>query len=240
MEGKKKTGPGRLAAFNFLKSGRKAACLILLLLSSYQLSLPPALAQEFDPQTVALNLWKKLSSVTSLEANFSQYYYSTQVEEPVSGQGRVFIRRPDRMRWEYSSPEKQIFLIKGQTLWLYFPDDKQLLKKEAETEWQTTEILGLLSGNSNLLDRYEISASSFPSRQKNVYQIKLTPKEPGQYSYLLLEIDRKTYLILKAILFEPTGSKLEYHFSQFKLDRKLSDELFELKVPADCEIIEGD
>jgi len=71
--------------------------------------LPPALAQEFDPQAVALNLWKKLSSITSLEANFSQYYYSTQVEEPVSGQGRVFIRRPDRMRWEYSSPEKQIF-----------------------------------------------------------------------------------------------------------------------------------
>jgi hypothetical protein len=66
MEGKKKIGPGRLAAFKFLKSGWKAACLILLFLLSYQLSLPPGLAQEFDPQTVALNLWKKLSSVTSL------------------------------------------------------------------------------------------------------------------------------------------------------------------------------
>jgi hypothetical protein len=44
MEGKKKIGPGRLASFNFLKSGWKAGCLFLLFLLSYQLSLPPALA----------------------------------------------------------------------------------------------------------------------------------------------------------------------------------------------------
>ncbi|MDD8020561.1 MAG: outer membrane lipoprotein carrier protein LolA [Acidobacteriota bacterium] len=237
MERKKLANSSWLASSEVLKSHFKTGFMLLLL--SLQPTIPPALAEDLSPQEIVLNLGKKLSSITSLEANFSQYYYSTDVEEPVAGQGRVFIRRPDRMRWEYSSPEKQIFLLKGKAFWLYFPDDKQLIKKEAEAEFQATEILGLLSGNFNLLDRYEAAASSFPTAQKNIYQIKLTPREPGQYAYLLLEIDRKTYLILKAILFEATGSKLEYHFSQFKLGRKLNDELFELKVPANCEIIEG-
>ncbi len=213
MEGKKQTGSCRLSSSDFLKTGCRAGGLFLLFLLSSLLRLPPALAEDFNPQEIAFNLWKKMSSVTSLEANFTQYYYSMQVEEPISGRGKVFIRRPDRMRWEYSSPEKQVFLINGEVLWLYFPDDKQLIKKDASAELQAGEILGLLSGNFNLLDRYEVSASPFPTTQKNSCQIKLTPKEPGQYSYLLMEIDRKTYLILKAILFDTTGSKLEYHFS---------------------------
>jgi len=224
----------------FLNTGWKAGCLLLLFLLSPLLRLSAAMAQDFNPQEVASKLWEKLSSVTSLEANFVQYYYSTQVEEPVSGRGKVFVRRPDRMRWEYSSPERQIFLIKGELLWIYFPSEKQLIKKEANYELQAGEILGLLAGNVNLLERYEVGVSPFPTNQKNVYQIRLTPKEPGQYSYLLLEIDRKSYLLSTAILFEATGGKLEYHFSQFKLNQKLSDELFEVKVPADCEIIEGD
>jgi len=224
----------------FLNTGWKAGCLFLFFLFGPLLRLSPALAQDFNPQEVALKLWEKLSSVTSLEANFVQYYYSTQVEEPVAGRGKVFIRRPDRMRWDYSSPEKQIFLIKGELLCIYFPEEKQLIKKEANYELQAGEILGLLAGNVNLLEKYEVSASPFPTNQKNVYQIRLTPREPGQYSYLLLEIDRKSYLLSTAILFEATGGKLEYHFSQFKLNHKMSDELFEVKIPADCEIIEGD
>lgn len=240
MAAKSKAASHWLSFPRFLKPGWKAGWLLLFFLFSPLLRQSPALAQDFNPKEVALKLWEKLSSVTSLQANFVQYYYSNQVEEPISGRGKVFIRRPDRMRWEYSSPENQIFLIKDELLWLYFPDEKQLIKKEADYELQAGEILGLLAGNVNLLDRYEVSASPFPTNQKNVYQIRLTPKEPGQYSYLLLEIDRKSYLLSKAILFEATGGKLEYHFSQFKLNQKLSDELFEVKIPADCEIIEGD
>ncbi|MBP6059708.1 MAG: outer membrane lipoprotein carrier protein LolA [Candidatus Saccharicenans sp.] len=224
----------------FLNTGWKAGCLLLLFLFGPLLGLSATLAQNLNPQEVASKLWGKLSSLTTLEADFVQYYYSTQVDEPVAGRGKVFIRRPDRMRWEYSSPERQIFLIKGELLWIYFPDEKQLIKKEANYELQAGEILGLLAGNVNLLEKYEVSASPFPTNQKDVYQIRLTPRETGQYSYLLLEIDRKSYLLSTAILFEATGGKLEYHFSRFKLNQKLRDELFEVKIPADCEIIEGD
>jgi outer membrane lipoprotein carrier protein len=143
------------------------------------------------------------------------------------------------MRWEYDSPEKQIFLYKDNHFWLYFPEDKQLIKNAAGSEVQESEILGLLSGNFSLLDRYEVAFNPFPTDRKNVYQIKLNPRQESQFSYILLEIDQKTWLLLKAVFFEPAGSKLEYHFSRIKIGQKMPDELFELKIPPDCEIIEA-
>lgn len=188
---------------------------------------------------IAIRLENKLKSLTSLEADFQQYYYSSGLEEPLVGRGKVFIRRPDRMRWEYDSPEKQIFIYKDKYFWLYYPEDKQLIKNAGSSEVQESEILGLLSGDFSIVDRYQVTSNPFPTSQKGVYQIKLTPREESQFSYILLEIDRESYLLLKAVFFEPTGSKLEYHFSRIKLGQKMPDRLFELKIPPDCQIIES-
>jgi len=224
----------RFAAFGILFN-------LLLFLIIIGLNIRPTLALNttLSPQDIALRLEQKLRSITSLRADFRQFYYSTTVQEPILGEGQVFIRRPDRMRWEYSSPEKQIFLLKEGKFWLYFPEDKQLIKNPADSEIQESEILGLLSGNYSLATRYEIGFNPFPTDRKNSYQLKLTPREESQFAYILLEIDKVTWLILKAVFFEPIGSKLEYHFSRIKLNQKLPEELFELRIPPDCEIIEA-
>jgi outer membrane lipoprotein carrier protein len=197
-------------------------------------------AADLTPEEIAVRLEKKLKSFSTLSADFKQFYYSVEMQEPLTGQGQVHIQRPDKMRWEYNSPEKQIFLYKDNHFWLYFPEDKQLIKNAAGSEVQESEILGLLSGNFSLLERYQVSFNHFPSDRKNVYQIKLSPLNESQFSYILLEIDRENWLILKAVFFEPAGGKLEYHFDRIKIGQKMSAELFELKVPPDCEIIEAE
>lgn len=212
---------------------------ILLFLFCLGRSSFPVTAQNLSAEEVSLRLEARLKSITSLRAEFKQYYYSAGVQEPMTGQGQVFIRRPDRMRWEYNSPEKQIFLLKGRNFWLYFPEDKQLIKNAAESELLESEVLGLLSGNFSLLERYRVEFNPFPSDRQNVYQLRLLPLDQGQFTYILLEIDRRSWLITKAIFFEPTGGKLEYQFSRISTGQKLPEELFQLKLPPDCEIIEA-
>lgn len=194
---------------------------------------------ELTADEVARRLENRLKSITSLRADFRQFYYSSSSPEPMKGQGQIFVRRPNRMRWEYSAPEKQIFLLKDNNFWLYFPEDKQLIKNAAQSEVLESEVLGLLSGNFSLSERYRIEFNAFPSDRKNVYQLRLQPVVEGQFSYILLEIDRQTWLITKAVFFEPDGSKLEYHFSRLMVDRKIPDEIFDLRLPPDCEIIEA-
>ncbi len=194
---------------------------------------------DLTAEQVALRLENKLKSITTLRADFRQFYYSNSSPEPMTGRGQLFIRRPNLMRWEYSAPEKQIFLLKDKNFWLYFPEDKQLIKNAARSEVLESEVLGLLSGNFSLMERYRVEFNSFPSDRQNVYQLRLQPTEEGQFSYILVEIDRQSWLITKAVFFEPAGGKLEYHFSRMVTGRKIPDEVFDLRIPPDCEIIEA-
>ncbi len=212
---------------------------LLSLLICLGFRVPTATAAELTADEVASRLENRLKSITTLRADFRQFYYSNSSPEPMTGQGQVFIRRPNRMRWEYSTPEKQIFLLKDNNFWLYFPEDKQLIKNAAQSEVLESEVLGLLSGNFSLSERYRIEFNSFPSDRKNVYQLRLQPVEEGQFSYILLEIDRQTWLITKAVFFDQAGGKLEYHFSRMVTGRKIPDEIFDLRLPPDCEIIEA-
>ena len=35
------------------------------------------------------------------------------------------MKKPGKMRWDYTSPEKKLFVSDGQTMFLYFPDDNR-------------------------------------------------------------------------------------------------------------------
>lgn len=192
-----------------------------------------------DAETVASKLEARLKSITTLQAEFKQFYYSTASSEPLAGQGKLFLHKPDRMRWEYETPEKQIFLYNRGQFWLYFPEDKQLIKNAVDSPGHESEILGLMSGTYSILERYRLNFNPFPTDRKNVHQLKLTPKSEGEFSYILLEIDSSTWLITKAVFFDLAGNKLEYWFSHIKTGIVLPDRLFELRVPPDCEIIES-
>ena len=118
------------------------------------------------------------------------------------------------------------------------PEDKELIRGALSKEQQEAEILFILSGQKRLSDAYLIEFSSFPSEKPEAWQLKLTLKEEGEYSYILLEIDKKTWLIRRAILFDWAGNKTEYRFTKIKTNVRFSKDVFELKVPPDVEIIE--
>ncbi len=122
----------------------------------------------------------------------------------------------------------------------YFPEDKELYRSYSSKDMYDSEILSLLSGKRHLNDNYLIEPSPFPSENKKAHQLKLTPREEGEYTYILLEIDEKTWLILRAIFFDWAGNKNEFRFSQIKTDVRLSKNVFELKIPPDVEIIEDE
>ena len=42
--------------------------------------------------------------------------------------GTLLLRKPGRMRWDYTSPEGKLFLADGKFLWLYTPSNHQVEK----------------------------------------------------------------------------------------------------------------
>lgn len=207
---------------------KHAAWLVLLSLLYFSLT----------AKDVALNAERKLHSLQSIQSNFDQIYYSSSMSTPLREKGKFYFKKPGSMKWVYSEPEEKFLLYKdGIFLW-YVPEDKELIRGALSKEQQEAEILFILSGQKRLSDTYLIEFSSFPSEKPEAWQLKLTSKEEGEYSYILLEIDKKTWLIRRVILFDWASNKTEYKFTKIKTNVRFSKDVFELKVPPDVEIIE--
>ena len=190
------------------------------------------------PGEAALRIERKLGSLHSLRADFEHLYYSMTASEPLSEKGVFIFAPPDRMRWDSREPERQIFLYKDGAFLLYLPDENQLLRSRTSGERYESEILTILSGAKSLRDDYIVEESPFPTDDPKAVRIKLTPKKDGEFAYILLEADPKSWLIRKAVFFDGAGNKQEYRFSRIEADPKLPMNAFELDIPRDCEIIE--
>jgi outer membrane lipoprotein carrier protein len=194
-------------------------------------------AQE-SARDIVTKVEQTLASLQSFQADFEQTYYSTTVSNPLKEKGRVYLKKPDEMRWEYQDPEKKVIVFKEGLLLTFMPEDNQLFRQKLAKEQYDTEILALLAGKAHLADKYLIEPNPFPGEGGHASQLKLTPKEEGEYTYLLLEVDKKAWLIRKAIFFDWAGNKNEFIFGKIRTNTQLPANLFEIKVPPDCEIID--
>lgn len=190
------------------------------------------------PREVALNLEKRLATLNSLEADFEQFYYSASISTPLQEKGKLFFQKPDLMRWEYRDPEKYVYVYTEGLSLAYFPEDNQLFRYTLSAEEKDSDLFRLLLGKGSLEDVYFIEPASFPSEVQKPLQIKLIPRRERAWNYLLLEVDEKTWLLKKLILFDGAGNKQEFRFSRIKPNPNLPARLFELEVPPDCEVIE--
>lgn len=191
-----------------------------------------------SPEEAAANLEKALRAAGTLQARFEQLHYSMSVSAPLRERGDLYFQRPDRMRWEYRDPQDKVFLFKDGVFEMYIPEDKTLTRSRVSPETYESDILGILLGMRSFAEAYVIENNPFPTDAERVRQIRLTPREEGEFSHILLEIDERTWLLRRAVFIEWAGNKREFIFSQVRTNVRLSPRIFELKVPPDCEIID--
>src|SRR5437667_2135670 len=107
---------------------------------------------------------------STLRATFiEQYSEGGRVERVESGV--AYFRRPGKMRWEYQSPEKNLFLVDGKSAWFYVPADHTVTRVPAKqsTDWRTP--LALLAGEmkvSRVCARIEPAIDEKPESSDHV------------------------------------------------------------------------
>lgn len=189
-------------------------------------------------QQAARNIEEALASLRSLQADFVQAYYSASLATPLAERGRLFLQKPDRMRWEYEEPERNVYVYKEGLSLAYFPEDNQLFRHALSPEEKDLTIFSLLTGRARLSEAYDIEEAEFPTSKKAAVQLKLIPREEGEISHILIEADPRTWLLETVIILDWAGNKQEFRFSGFKRNPRLPSRIFEIEVPPDCEIID--
>src|SRR6266705_5631846 len=96
-------------------------------------------------QNYARHLEITYKNARTLQANFLQIYSEgSRITRTESGV--AYFRRPGKMRWEYASPEKNLFVVDGKFAWFFVPADHTVSRVSARdsADWRTQ--LALLAG----------------------------------------------------------------------------------------------
>src|SRR5215204_1075247 len=185
---------------------------------------------------VAGAIQRKYDTVKDFSANFSQTYEGGVLRRKTSEHGTVQIKKPGKMRWVYASQEKKLFVSDGQTMFLYFPDEKQVMKNAVPSQDQATSAVLFLMGKGNIVRDFNVRwADGGPD---TTYRLRLDPKtRQAEYDWLEIAADRETLRIVGLTAADAQGGRSSFTFSNFKENVGLADKMFQFTIPRGTEVI---
>jgi outer membrane lipoprotein carrier protein len=196
---------------------------------------PPA--SRADVRALVEPLQARYEGVRTIRARFIEVYESRVLGKSFRESGKVFIRRPACMRWEYEEPEKKLFVTAGDVTYFYIEEDHQVIISRMGKEQAEKIPTLLLVGKGDLLKDYVVSLERRPG--KNVKRLKLVPKEPVEdYRYFLLDVDARGLRIFRVTAVDASDNRTVITFLDIEENCELDNSLFVFSIPDGVEIIE--
>lgn len=150
--------------------------------------------------------------------------------------GEVMFKRPGRMRWKLKGIDEQVIVADGSVLWLYQPEEKQVLKAPFQSAFRSTTPISFLTGVGKLADDFDVTIVD--SGEKEIY-LELQPKKAeGEFGRLRLIVNPTTYDIAGAEVRDPVGNLTKLRFSDLRRNVGVEDAQFTFAVPPGVDIIE--
>ncbi len=144
-----------------------------------------SLADE-TPEETAARLQQRYDEIHSLQFDFTQDTRGQLAGRPKSGMGQAFFVRdtanntPGMMRWNYSSPDRQVLVSDGKTFSMYFETLAQMIVTDAEV-LKRDLTYSFFTGRGSLQENFTVSAAdehfSTNRQESKTIIIKLTPKQ---------------------------------------------------------------
>jgi len=213
---------------------------ILVCLSVFILFVSGPSAQGKEPVSASPEIVKKIQdryqSTQSLEADFTQVNHYEGFANTFTSKGRLYIKRPGKLRWDYTNPTKQQVYVYENKVWVYVPEHQQAVLSPLAQENDSQLPIHLLSWAAQLEQEFEVHLDK---GTETLAALTLIPKEArGGPKKITLEIDPKTALIQKITLNEENGNTTNFTFSQIKTNQALDDKWFVFIPPKGIEIIQ--
>lgn len=182
---------------------------------------------------------ERYDRTTHLHARFRQETRLPGFAEGQIGGGEVWIRKPGMMRWQYLKPELQTIIADGETLWIYLPEERQVLRDQVQTSMSTRTPALFLAGQARLTELFTVAGPASPSSSdEGLLQLELIPKEGTMaYSHVALGIHPTSYQVVRVKLIDPLGSVTTMWFSDIDTEAAVDPALFQFHVPAGVDVI---
>lgn len=215
--------------------------LIGALLLAAVAGLPPAgHAAATDVADIVGKIETAHRNAQDLQSAFTQSTLYEGFPAPALSKGRLLIRRPDQMRWDYREPSTHQIYVNGDVVIYLVPEHRQAIRSTMDREAQSPVPLLLLAGAARLSEQFAIDWDGPPGAADGRYRLRLTGKSAAaRIAPLTIEADAKDFLIRRVTLHDPSGARTTFEFSGIKLNTGLDPKLFVFTPPEGIEIVDA-
>lgn len=171
-------------------------------------------------------------SVQSFTARFHQITTSSIASTMrTEATGTLYYQKPRQMRWDYETPEEQVFVANRQLAWLYVPGDRQLSLFDANTLFSSPLAQTFFDGFVELRKTFDVSLESRMGTPDSAV-LRLVPKaDDPSIRYLFLWIELDSYRISKIESHDAMGNINLISLENQQTALPIAPTLFQLEIP---------
>jgi len=214
----------------------KSVQILTLLTAVAVTALPAAVsADSMPPLDYILKELEKRYTGSQFSADFLQESTIKAMEITDFASGRVYVRYPGMMRWEYEKPERQAIITDGHKLWIYRPLDNQVMTGNAPVFFRDGKGASFLSDIR--LVRQKFTITSHPPEGEYLYELRLVPREKTlNISQIRLYVVPRAFTIARIVTLDDYGddTRIDIVNPQFNVD--LDPALFKFDIPPGTDV----
>ncbi len=195
-------------------------------------------AQQVDVKRLAGQVDDHYNQLKSFKSAFTEVYQGPGISRTESG--TLWLKKPDRMRWEYHVPREKLFLINSDHAYFYVTGEHQARKTPVKNLDDIRSPLRYLLGKTKLEKELE-GLSVAPD---------LTPIEPGdivlrgvpkimkdRVSSVILEVS-PSHQIHRIVIHGVDDTITDFRFTQIEENIPVQDSLFRFTPPPGVQTVE--
>jgi outer membrane lipoprotein carrier protein len=199
----------------------------------------PAPAAE-DLQSLVDKVESHYESVADFEADFIQRYERRLLQRTIEESGKVAVKKPGRMRWEYRLPEEKLFVTDGSKSYFYLPLENQVMVSDAPEGAMGMEEgspFELLTGKRRITESFAFFPSDSKPAEGGV-MLRLEPlKLREEFENVELEIRESDGRVLRVVLNDAQKNRTEYVFRNVRENVGVPEERFRFAIPSGVEVV---
>jgi outer membrane lipoprotein carrier protein len=177
--------------------------------------------------------------IKDLQADFHQKTTLPVMNRSKEASGKLYLRIPGKMRWDYLEGQKKSVIINDQTLWFYEPDENQVTVTDLTSMPDSDKLMTFLTGMGELERDFLLDpAPSLEATREGHVILHLFPRgESSQWKRLRLLVDPRSFQVVQTAFEGVQGDLTVIDYTNIRTNQGLGDELFNFEIPEGTDVL---
>lgn len=175
------------------------------------------------------------TKVNTMQSTFVQEVYDDKGTLKQNSKGTVYLVRPGRFRWEYTSPEAHKIISDGKNVWAYDVELDQVTVKPMSNALASAPV-GMLTKKQPVDKQFAVQEMQAEDGNSALDWFRLTPhKKDSDFTIMDLGVDKTG--IKEMVLSDKFGQKTYIKFTGMATNIQIAPARFQFTPPQGVDVI---